>query len=489
MKSRFKGKLTCPIHQLALSQPTAIAVSNGSIHYTYKQVDQLIASTASNLIEKGASPKDRIGLLLSPSIDYIAIFFALFRIQCIGVAINTRFPIETIPDLLHNVGCEFLIAHESLIKGHVWEEIEYASVQEVIGDSRTPSDLFTSTIHKDQPATVVFSSGSTGTPKAVLHSFGNHYYSALGSNQNIPISQGDRWLLSLPLYHVAGIAILFRVFISGGTVVISSVGETIVDSLIKMDVTHVSVVPAQLQRIIEANTKFPTLNAILVGGSSVNETLRLLSKKNELPVFFSYGMSEMSSQVTTTMLDATLAEIYTSGRLLPYREIKVTNNDEIMVKGDTLFLGYLSKEGIDLPLDKEGWFYTGDLGVIDQNGLLSILGRKDNMFISGGENIYPEHIEKAIRLYPGIRSVMVVPVSDPTFGKRPVAFIEVDNVDQVIEDLGLFLNDKLARYMHPIRYFDWTHAPELVGIKHSRLQFTNRAEELINQRSASNSFQ
>ena len=99
----------------------------------------------------------------------------------------------------------------------------------------------------------VFTSGSTGTPKAVLHSYGNHYYNALGSNTNLPLAPGDRWLLDLPLYHVGGLGILFRSLLAGSTVVMPDRGETLDAVLSRYEVTHLSVVVTQLHRAVAAN--------------------------------------------------------------------------------------------------------------------------------------------------------------------------------------------------------------------------------------------
>nr|MBX2818332.1 AMP-binding protein [Rhodothermaceae bacterium] len=311
----------------------------------------------------------------------------------------------------------------------------------------------------------------------------NHYYSALGSNQNIPLVKGDRWLLSLPLYHVAGIAILFRSFIAGASIVIPNKSSSIDENLVVYEVTHASLVSTQLQRVLQHvdNEKYSHLKALLIGGSALSDAVRNKAFNEGLPVHFSYGLSEMSSQVTTTSSQPTEEEILTSGSLLSYRFVDTDHEGEIRVKGETLFLGYLENDSVRLPLDDEGWFHTGDLGVINEEGWLVVLGRKDNMFISGGENIYPEQIEKALGRYPGISRVMVVSVADKTFGRRPVAFIDVPDYTLFCSEIDQFLDGNLPRYMFPVRYFDWSIAPERKGIKDSRREFSLKAEQLIKE--------
>ena len=188
----------------------------------------------------------------------------------------------------------------------------------------------------------------------------------------------------------------------------------------------------------------------------------------------------MASQVTTTSPNASSQEIYTSGTLLPFRSLKIAPDGELLVKGQTLFLGYKEGEQITNPIDDLGWYHTGDLGKFDAQGFLSVWGRKDNMFISGGENIYPEQIENAIQLHPDIHQVLVVPVFDHKFGQRPVAFIDAGQVRGILQEIEAFLEGKLPRYMYPIAYFDWEDAPERVGIKDSRKEFAAKAKKLLN---------
>ena len=133
----------------------------------------------------------------------------------------------------------------------------------------------------DRPATIVFTSGSTGIPKAVLHSYGNYYYNALGCNRNLPLTAGDRWLLDLPLYHVGGLGILFRCLLAGATVVMPDGRETLDAVLERYEITHLSVVVTQLHRLLRQpeSVRYPSLRYVVLGGSPV--PLKLLSRASE----------------------------------------------------------------------------------------------------------------------------------------------------------------------------------------------------------------
>ena len=160
-----------------------------------------------------------------------------------------------------------------------------------------------------------------------------------------------------------------------------------------------------------------------MGGGPVPPSLVDEALARGLPLHTSYGLTEMASQVTTTPPGASLEELRTAGRVLPDREVSISERGEILVRGETLFAGYVEGEELDRPLDAEGWFHTGDLGELDEDGYLRVGGRVDNLFISGGENVQPEEIEEALCRLEGVDEAVVVPVPDEEFGARPVAFV------------------------------------------------------------------
>ena len=146
------------------------------------------------------------------------------------------------------------------------------------------------------------------------------------------------------------------------------------------------------------------------------------SVKSGLNIYLSYGLTEMSSQVATgKVIEAHKACV----KVLPYRQISIASEGEILVRGEVLFKGYITGSRLPLPIrENDFWFPTGDIGQLDQEGCLTVTGRRDNMFISGGENIHPEEIEKELLSIQGIQEAIVVPQEDKLFGQRPVAFIK-----------------------------------------------------------------
>jgi o-succinylbenzoate---CoA ligase len=312
-------------------------------------------------------------------------------------------------------------------------------------------------------------------PKAAIHTFGNHYYSALGSNANIALRPGDRWLHSLPLYHVGGLSILFRCLLAGATIALPQPGNPLSEAIASFGATHVSLVSTQLSRLLREGTDLGGLKAVLLGGGPIPPPLVDEALARGLPVHTSYGLTEMASQVTTTPPGASLEELRTAGRVLPNREVSISEGEEILVRGATLFAGYVEAEELDRPLDEGGWFHTRDLGTLDENGYLRVRGRIDNLFVSGGENVQPEEIEEALCRLEGVREAVVVPVPDEEFGARPVAFVRMSAGEP--GDLARKVEPDLPRFKIPISFHLWPEEARR-GMKAERANLGELARRL-----------
>ena len=228
--------------------------------------------------------------------------------------------------------------------------------------------------------------------------------------------------------------------------------EIFAETILKNKITHLSLVPTQLQRLLQTSLGkeyLQTLKLILLGGSAIPENLLKQSSELGLNVKTTYGSTEMASQVATGKKG--------NCRILPFREVRISTDsasaNEIEVRGNTRFLGYLEKDGLRKPFDENGWFKTGDLGTWEsgipeqfeansavlrnkaakKNDCLKILGRKDSMFISGGENIHPEEIERVLFQSGMIEQALVVSVKDTEFGERPVAFLKYSESNSDLE--------------------------------------------------------
>jgi len=279
----------------------------------------------------------------------------------------------------------------------------------------------------------------------------------------------------LPLYHVGGLSILFRCLLARATVALPEPGAPLAEAIASLSATHVSLVSTQLSRLSREGADLGGLEAVLLGGGPIQASLVDEAFARRLPVHTSYGLTEMASQVTTTPRGASLKVLRTAGRVLPNREVSISKEGEILVRGETLFAGYVEGEELDRPLDADGWFHTRDLGELDEDGYLRVRGRMDNLFISGGENIQPEEIEEALCRLEGIDEAVVVPVPDEEFGARPVAFVRMD--DGELRDLERKLEPVLPRFKIPISFHPRPEEAR-AGMKADRAALGERARRL-----------
>jgi O-succinylbenzoic acid--CoA ligase len=440
----------------------------------YGALDARVESAARRIEALGFRGGARVALYLPKDERYLVLLLALIRAGCVSCPLSTRLPPRGVAPLLRSAACGALISSEEELLEATGADVRKLAPRTLLGDEPEEDSWQPSAplyVALDQPATIVFTSGSTGTPKAALHTLGNHYYSALGSNANIPLAPGDRWLHSLPLYHVGGLAILFRCLLAGAAVALPEPGATLGRAIV--GATHVSLVSTQLLRLLREEDLDPAgLRAILLGGGSVPPPLIDEALARGLPVHSSYGLTEMASQVTATPPGASREELHTSGRPLSHRELSISEDGEILVRGETLFLGYVRSGKAVRGLDASGWFHTGDLGELDADGCLRVRGRKDNLFVSGGENIQPEEIEEALCRLEGVEDAVVVPIPDPEFGYRPVAFVRGGR----LTDLGRSLEPTLPRFKIPVAFHRWPGGVE--GMKVDRVFLSERARRL-----------
>jgi O-succinylbenzoic acid--CoA ligase len=453
---------------------------------TYTKFYHSVIKCAVKLQTFGIRPNDRVALLLENSRESVVLLFALWQIGAVAVPLNIKWPWDMQRESMFSVNCFTIILNDYQCPNKNLEKINLLLVKELVEFEENPPELEKRTLYEislQQDATIIFTSGSAGLPKAVLHSLKNHLVSAMGSNVNIPFVPTDGWLVCLPFYHIGGLAILFRAIIGGGGLVLPEREIELFEAVARYNFTHISLVFTQFLRLLKkkvAVEKLKYTKAILLGGSDFPISFIKKGIKLGLPICTSYGSTEMASQISTTKPDGQKKKLFTSGKPLEYRQIKISSEGEILVKGDTLFQGYVSKNRLRPPMKKGGWFKTGDLGYFDQDGFLIVRGRKDNMFISGGVNIQPEEIERALREIPGVTNAVVVAIDSAEFGQRPVAFIKMRGKKKILSDqFRQKLALKIPRYMIPDHFFYLPEKVENKNFKINRRILSNYATELL----------
>ncbi|MDD2841367.1 MAG: o-succinylbenzoate--CoA ligase [Tolumonas sp.] len=449
------AKLTCPIRQHAQQHPTQPALWHAGVSLSYQQLDARLNALQQQLRYAGLKSGDHLFLCSANSVELVMMLWACWREQIVCCPINPAFPEARQRQLQQQV-------HASLR----WpsDELQLDFTAQALAS--TACELNDSAL-----SNLIFTSGSSGSPKIVVHRLRNHFANAQGSI--VPITAHDGWLLSLPLFHVGGLAILFRCFLAGACVVLPDPALPLTALLQQAPITHLSQVPTQLYRLLQQpgfHFSATQVRHLLLGGAPLPDSLIVQCRSQQLRPWVSYGLSEMASQVCT----APAGEAGLVGKALARREVTI-QADEICVRGDTLFAGYYQADGsLLLPLDADGWFHTGDAGYW-QNDELVINGRIDNQFISGGENIQPEQIEQQLLQHPAIAQAIVVPMPDEEWGMRGVCFIDWQQAPISPTELSVWLRQFLPAFMLPKDYLPW---PTLSAgqLKLPRAEFKRLAE-------------
>ena len=464
------SELRCPINAAAEERPGSLALLTSHRQLTYRDYDRICAATLENIQRAGLRTGDLLAIALPNGVQYPIIFMALMRLGAIACPVSVKLPIRALLRKLEAVHCKDIVSPYGI--SHTSDVGRLYSLSPAALVDERECDPGRATLDENQPASIFFTSGSTGEPKPVLHRYGNHYRNAEASNANIALKPNDRWLVALPMYRVAGVSVLFRCAIARAAAAIPRPREALGEALVRYEATHVSLVATQLYRLLEQPSSVDALRrmkAILLGGSAVPESLVERAHGLGLPIHVSYGLTEMASQAATTPTGASIECLRSSGAPLRPDTVRISATGEIEVRGPALFEGYVRDGALERPLTADGWFPTGDLGWMDAEGRLHVAGRRDNMFVSGGENIQPEEIERHLCAIPGVVRAVVTPVNDPEYGSVGVAFVQTDGGAHFSpRHLREKLCEELPRFKVPKAFLVWPDHLRHLDVKASR---------------------
>jgi O-succinylbenzoic acid--CoA ligase len=404
--------------------------------------------------------------------------FAAARIGAILVPLNTRLTAVELAWQIERAECVYLLC-SSLTEAKVREaaagrcpvhtlptdSAAFEGWLESVSFDPSDSGLHQSPAAMDSVQAIVFTSGTTGHPKGAMITFGNHFWSAIGSAFRLGVRPDDRWLACLPLYHVGGLAILFRSCLYGTGVVLHDGYDThaVLDSLATERVTLVSLIPTMLGWLLDEGLtaeKAPSLRLALLGGAAAPPELLIRANAAGIPVAVSYGLTEASSQVATLLPDAALTKPGSAGQPLLFTELAILDDEgrevacgvpgEIVVSGPTVMAGYFADPEATAAALGDGRLRTGDLGCLDTDGDLWILDRRSDLIVSGGENVYPAEVERMLREHPAVAAACVAGVPDAVWGQRVAAMVALRSEGAATrEEIMAHCRERLAGYKLP----------------------------------------
>jgi O-succinylbenzoic acid--CoA ligase len=432
---------------------------------------------ASYLAGEGIERGDHVGVLLPNSLAAVCCVFALARLGAVLVPINTRLTAAEVSWQLKRADCARLVyaGKTEITAREAAGNLPQGRVRpHCLPDDPVAFEARLATlpvIDRPSPATfdalqaVVFTSGTTGHPKGAMITYANHFWSAVGSAFRLGVRPDDRWLACLPLYHVGGLAVLFRSCLYGTAIILHDGfdARTVLNSLATEEITLISVVPTMLARLLgeglTAETA-PALRLALLGGAAASPELLTEAAEAGIPVAVTYGLTEAASQVATMLPDPARAKPGSAGRPLLFTSLAVIGEDgreaqtgeagEIIVSGPTVMSGYYADPEATGGVLRGGRLHTGDIGLLDESGDLWVLDRRSDLIVSGGENIYPAEVEHVLREHPAVAEACVVGLPHPVWGRQVAAMI-APQAPGLIDESALLAHcrERLAGYKQP----------------------------------------
>jgi O-succinylbenzoic acid--CoA ligase len=383
-----------PLAARARTSPKGLAlVDRGepATRLTWAQLDAMAGLWAHRLSTSGVRPGDRVAVVEPAGARFAALLHACIRLGVVIVPLPSRAGERELERLIAEAGPRAVIW-----RGEV-------DVRET-GAPSSGSDLC-----------LMFTSGTMGAPKLVRQTLANHRASANGCLESVGRRRSDSWLLMLAPHHVGGFAIFMRSVLHGQPVVSLRAFDPVaaIEALEADRPTLVSAVPSMITRILDAGgeSTLARSRAILVGGApATNDEVREWVRLG-LNVCPTYGMTETCSQVATVPPGRTLELLGTAGFVHSEATVTIDDEDVISVSGPVVSPSF------------DGTVVTGDIGRFDDRGALIVLGRRDDVIVTGGEKVHPAEVEDVLRGHPAVREVAVVGRPDRVYGEALEALI------------------------------------------------------------------
>jgi O-succinylbenzoic acid--CoA ligase len=450
------------LRQRARLTPERLALVASGERLTFAELDRRVDRLAATL--EGVNGQ-RVAVLMANGAGYVELVHALTRVEAVLVPLNTRLTAEELRWQVDDCGAALLVhddAQAGLARAVCAERPRVVPLRvpgtRLPGPSGwgrgegtnepPPAGRGDDVVDLDALHSIVYTSGTTGRPKGALLTYGNHWWSAVGSALNLGLLPEDRWLALLPLFHVGGLSVLIRSVVYGiPAIVLDRFDEAAVNRAIDEErATIVSVVAAMLRRMLaeRGDRPYPPwLRCVLLGGGPAPRPLLEECARRGVPVVQTYGLTEAASQVATLAPEDTLRKLGSAGKPLMPTELRI-DRGEILVRGPTIGPGYWNRR----TEREDGWLRTGDLGWLDGEGYLYVLDRRADLIVSGGENVYPAEVEAVLLAHALVEEAAVVGRADARWGAVPIAFVRTRGAVSA-EALRAFCRERLAGYKVP----------------------------------------
>lgn len=438
--------MTCLVRTAAAASPDSIALRFETQTFSWAQAQAQVTGWERWLERRGVTAGQRVACLSWNRPELLWLFFALSRRGASLVPLNARLTSAELEPLVLRANASLVLV-DSALGGRIGGGTPLPRVDGVDTNQVTPG----AERNASRELVALFTSGTTGTPSLIPLTVANFEAAANANAANLGSSASHRWLGTLPLFHIGGLAMAWRWAWSRSTLVLEPTFDAARVHALLSDgsVTHASLVPTALSRVLDCGEgRFSSnVEAVLIGGGPMGAGLLERARSRGLPVLQTYGLTEACSQVATERPSD--ADGSSAGTPLPGIEVQIVDPAGAPVPAGQV--GSIRVRGPTVTPLVHGWLETNDLGCLDAKGRLTILSRRVDLIISGGENVYPAEVE-AVLLDSGLLiDVAVAPANDAVWGQMPVAFV-VWRGGEALAQLEAFARARLATFKVPRRF-------------------------------------
>ncbi|MCI0997702.1 acyl--CoA ligase [Pseudomonas corrugata] len=462
--NKFIGEAECQTHGNANTfAPTAVAEQA----ITYGELDDLADGIARALASRGYAEGDRVALLAANSVEYLAVVLGIMRAGLVAVPVNYKFPNSTVHYVIADSGARLLFCDRPRLPAAP-DGLEMLDLSaEGLAAFASPGRFDAFVPVTDEPALILYTSGSTGKPKGVVLSHLAQLWVVQARIQATQLA-GEKPLIAAPLYHMNALALAFLSLASHTTTVLlpQFTAASYIAAIRRHACTWLTAVPPMIammlgEKALLAQADLSSVRVVRMGSAPVSASLldqihRLLPRAK---VINAYGTTEGGPVVFAPHPGRLPSPPMSLGVAHPGVQVRLRDEAGVLsdqgvleLRSPGLMSGYHNRPDLSLPFTDDGYYITGDVFVRDEEGFYTFVGRRDDMFVSGGENIYPGEIEKLLEQHPAVQQACVVPVEDAIKGHKPVAFVVLREGSAASEDqLKAFVLEHAAAYQHPRR--------------------------------------
>jgi long-chain acyl-CoA synthetase len=408
--------------------------------YCFAELDGMTMAVARALTKRGFARGDRVAIVSANRIEFLAAYYGIMRAGFVAVPVNYRFPQKTIHLILENAGAKMVFCDKAsrLNCPDGLPLVEFSGEgDDSFGNFLDPGE-FTTVVPKDrEPAMFLYTSGSTGLPKGVVLSHQSHIWVA--ETRLTPDLERHRYLIAAPLYHMNALALSILACVAHATIALLPKFEAkaYIEAIGQYRPTWLTAVPPMIAMMLReretmANTDLSSVEFIRMGSAPVSEAL-MAATHTAFPkakVTNAYGTTEAGPVVFGPHPKGLPQPESSVGYPHPLVQLRLVDGDNrdadqggLEMKSPAMMNGYHNRPDVKPPFTDDGFYITKDVFRRDENGFHYFLGRTDDMFVSGGENIYPADVERMLETNPDVSQVVVIPVDDDIKGTKPVAFV------------------------------------------------------------------